>query len=178
MKIEKDPYTALYPNPVALITCDDNIITIAWISTACYDPPMLCFAMNHERYSYELIKKSGEFVVNIPKKDMIREIDICGTVSGRDVKKFEKTGLTKVMARKVKAPMIKECPVNIECRVEKIIPLGSHDLFVGRIVSVDVDEDIMDNGEINYKKADPLCYIKGDYRAVGEILETAGFTKR
>ncbi|MCK4433685.1 MAG: flavin reductase family protein [Methanomicrobia archaeon] len=178
MKIEKKPYPALYPTPVCLVTCDENIITIAWIGTACYDPPMLCFALRSERFSHDLIEKSKEFVVNIPKREILKEVDFCGMVSGRNVDKFEKTKFTKIGARKVSSPLIKECPVNIECKLEKIVPLGTHDLFIGKIVSVNIDEDLIENGKINYKRAEPICYVKGEYWSLGEVIGRYGFSKR
>jgi len=160
MKIEKEPYPALYPVPVSLITCDENIVTIAWIGTACYDPPMLCFAIRPERFSHDLIEKSKEFVVNIPKREILKEV------------------FTKIKARKVSSPLIKECPVNIECRLEKIVPLGTHDLLIGRIVTVNVDEELIENGKINYKKAEPICYVKGEYWSLGDVIGRYGFSKR
>ncbi|MEA1993688.1 MAG: flavin reductase family protein [Euryarchaeota archaeon] len=178
MKIEKEPYPALYPIPVALVTSDDNIITLAWIGTACHDPPMLSAAIRPERFSHDLIKESGEFVVNIPTEEILEEVDYCGMVSGRDVDKFEETGLAKEKANKVSAPLIRECPVNLECTLKKIIPLGTHDLFIGRVVAVDIDEEIIEKGKINYRKAGPICYVKGEYCFVGGALGRYGFSKR
>lgn len=178
MKVEKRPYPALFPIPVALVTSEDNIITLAWIGTACHDPPMLCCAIRPERFTHGLIKESEEFVVNIPTRKILKEVDYCGMVSGRETNKFESAALTEKKAKKVSAPLIEECPVNIECTLEKIIPLGTHDLFIGRIVCVDVDESVIEDGKIAYKKINPLCYVKGEYCAVGETLGRYGFSKR
>ena len=170
MKTEKKPYTAVYPTPVSLITCDENITTISWIVSICHHPSMLCLSIQQKSFSYELIKKSKEFVVNIPKREILEEVDFCGNVSGRDVNKFEKTKLTKMKAKKVNSPIIKECPINIECKLERIVPLGDHDLFIGRIICVDIDEEIIENGKINYKRAEPICYTRGEYWSLGAFI--------
>ncbi len=178
MKLERNPSTALYPIPVVLITAEDNIITIAWIGTACHDPPMVSAAIRPTRHSHELIKKSGEFVVNIPTKEILEEVDYCGTISGRDVNKFAETGLTKEKAKKLSAPLIEECPVNIECTLEKMVSLGTHDLVIGRIVAVNVDEALVENGKVDYNKADLVCYVNGEYHSIGDIIGTHGFSKK
>ena len=182
MKVVKKPEIALYPNSVVLASCSyegkDNIITLAWVTTACFDPPTIVCAIRNTRYSHELIKKSGEFVVNVPTEKIVRETDFCGQVSGRDTDKFSECNFTKVKASQVKAPLIGECPVNIECKVKEIVHLGSHDLFVGEIVAVNVDEELIEKESINYKKTSPIAYARGDYWTLGELKGSYGFSRK
>ncbi len=179
MKMEKSPWAALFPCPVVLVTCVDsegsaNIITLAWVGVVCSSPPMLGLGVQPRRYSHGLIERSGEFVVNIPTKDIVEETDFCGTISGKNVDKFSQTGLTPIPADKVKPPLIKECPVNIESVVKKKIPLGIHHLFIGEIVQVHVDQEILnENGRIDFNKVSPFVYNQGEYwsldRKIGEM---------
>lgn len=175
---------ALYPVPVVLVTCTDssgksNIITIAWAGVACSDPPTIGIAIRPGRYSHGIIKQGGEFVVNVPSMDILKETDGCGVVSGRDVDKFEKFGLTQVPSAKVKPPLIKECPVNIECRVKNVVSLGAHDLFLGEVVAVHVEGEILDEkGNIDYRRACPFVYNQGEYWSIGEKAGTYGFSKK
>ena len=184
MKVKKSPWTALFPCPVVLVTCVDsykkpNIITLAWAGTVCSDPPTLGLGIRPHRYSYSLIEDSGEFVVNIPTKDVLREADFCGMVSGKDVDKFSETLLTAEPAEKVKPPLIRECPVNIECVVRKKIPLGVHHLFLGEIVRVHVDQDILnENGGIDFTKVAPFVYNQGEYWSLHEKIGVHGFSKQ
>ncbi len=182
MKVQRNPGIVLYPSAVVLATSSfkgkDNIITLAWVSTACLDPPMVVCAIRDTRYSHGLIKNSGEFVLNIPSENVIKETDFCGQVSGRNTDKFAACNFTKVPASKVKAPLIKECPINIECIVRDIVHLGTHDLFIGEVVAVDVDEEILDKNTISYKKAAPIAYARGDYWSLGEIKGSYGFSKK
>lgn len=182
MKVKKSPWTALFPCPVALVTCVDsegnpNIITLAWVGTVCSDPPMLGLGIRPQRYSYELIESSGEFAVNIPTKNILKETDLCGLVSGRDVDKFSETGLTPEPADIIKPPLVRECPVNIECVVKKKVPLGVHHLFLGEIVCVHVDEDVLnDNGKIDFNKAAPFVYNQGEYWSLNQKIGIPGFS--
>lgn len=183
MKIKKSPWTALFPCPVVLVTCVDskekpNIITLAWVGTVCSNPPMMGLGIRPHRHSYGLIERSGEFVVNIPTKDLVKETDFCGTVSGKDVDKFSKTGLTPEPAEKVKPPLIKECPVNIECVVKKIIPLGVHHLVLGEIVHVHVDQEILnEKGRIDFNRASPFVYNQGEYWSLHRKIGAYGFSR-
>ncbi len=183
MKVEKNPYSALFPCPVVLVTSvgsdgKPNIVTLAWAGTVCSDPPMIGLGINPKRYSYGLIEESSEFVVNIPTVSILRAVDFCGEVSGRDVDKFAETGLTPEPAGKVKPPLIRECPVNIECVVRNRIPLGSHHLFLGEIVLVHVSEEILDaKGEIDFAKAVPLVYNRREYWSLKEKIGVHGFSK-
>ena len=182
MKVVKEPTIALYPSAVVLATSShegkDNIITLAWVSTACLDPPMVACAIRDTRYSHGLIRNSGEFVINIPSEKIVKETDYCGQVSGRDTDKFSACNFTKVKASKVRAPLIGECPINIECKVREIIHLGTHDLFIGEVVAVNVDEEILDKKAISYKKASPIAYARGDYWTLGELKGQYGFSKK
>ena len=162
MKVKKSPWAALFPCPVVLVTCVDscrwpNMITLSWVGTVCSDPPTLGLRIRPHRHSYRLIESSGELVVNIPTKDILKEVDYCGMVSGRDVDKFFKTGLSLEPAEKVRPPLIRECPVNIECVVRKKIPIGVHHLFLGEIVCVHVDQEILnEEGRIDFTKIAPF----------------------
>ncbi len=178
------PWTALFPCPVVLVTSVDsnrkpNIITLAWSGIVCSDPPTLGLGIRPSRYSYKLIEDSGQFVVNIPNKDILGEVDFCGMVSGRDVDKFSETGLTPEPAETVQPPLIRECPVNIECVTKKKIPLGVHHLFLGEIVGVHVDEDILnDEGEIDFTRVAPFVYNDGEYWSLNQKIGVYGFSKK
>lgn len=184
MKIKKSPWTALFPCPVVLVTCVDsrgrpNIITLAWVGTVCSDPPMLGLGIRPQRHSFKLIEDSGEFIVNIPTKDILEETDFCGMVSGKEVDKFSQTRLTPDYAEKVKPPLIRECPVNIECVVKKKIPLGVHHLFLGEIVCVHLDQEILDEKEeIDFNKISPFVYNQGKYWSLHRKIGTYGFSKK
>lgn len=184
MKLAKDPSTALYPCPVVLVTCVDskgtpNIITLAWAGVVCSEPPTLGLGIRPHRYSCKLIEDSGEFVANIPTTELLKISDFCGFVSGRDVNKFSETGLTPEPAEKVKPPLIKECPVNIECVVTKKVPLGSHHLFLGKVVRVHVDQRILDKTEkIDFAKASPFVYNQDEYWSLQKKIGVYGFSKK
>ena len=139
------PGNMLYPLPVVMVSLADrdgrpNIITLAWVGTVCTNPPMVSISVRPERYSYPILKETGEFVINLTTKELAFATDYCGVKSGRDVDKFKEMGLTPIPASEVKAPMIKESPVNIECKVRQILPLGSHDMFLADVVAVHADE--------------------------------------
>ena len=138
------PGNMLYPVPAAMVSVageegKSNIITIAWAGTICSDPPMVSISVRPERYSYELLKQRGEFVVNLTTRSLAWATDYCGVRSGRDVDKWKETGLTPLQASEVSAPLIGESPVNIECRTRQILELGSHHMFLAEVVAVDVD---------------------------------------
>jgi len=183
MKVKKNPWPALFPCPVVLVTCVDsngkpNIITLAWAGVACSDPPTLGLGIRPHRYSYGLIEASGEFVVNIPTRKILKEADLCGVVSGKDVDKFSETGLTPEPAEKVKPPLIRECPVNIECVVKMKIPLGVHHLFLGEVVRVHVDQEILDDeGRIDFTRLTPFVYNQDEYWSLGKKIGVHGFSK-
>jgi flavin reductase (DIM6/NTAB) family NADH-FMN oxidoreductase RutF len=158
----------LYPNPVVLVSCSDgnkdNIITLAWVGTVCSSPPMISISIRPSRYSHGLVSGSMEFVINIPDEEMIEACDFCGTKSGRDIDKFKELGLTKEKGLKVSSPLIKECPINIECRVRQKIHLGTHDMFIGEVVRVNADQEIVySDGEIDYEKINTVSYLMDNY---------------
>lgn len=176
------PATILNPVPVVMVTCSDdagrpNIITLAWAGTVNSEPPMLSVSVRKERYSYGLIKQKGQFVVNLTTEKLVFAADFCGVKSGRDVDKFEAVNLTPEKASKVDVPMIKESPVNIECIVKDCIELGSHDMFIGEIVAVNVDESLVDkSGKLHLDKAGLICYSHGEYWSLDKSLSFFGYS--
>lgn len=174
----------LYPLPVVLVSVADengkpNIITVAWAGTVCTNPPMVSISVRPERYSYNILKQSGEFVINLTTRKLVFAADYCGVKSGRDIDKFSELNLTKEKAEFVKAPLIAESPVNIECRVKQVISLGSHDMFISDVLAVHADERYKDeNGRFCFEKADPVVYSHGGYFACGEKLGTFGYSVR
>jgi len=179
------PTTLLFPTPVVLVTCIDqkgrpNIITLAWAGVVNSEPPMIGISVRPERYSYGCIKEMGEFVVNLPTERMVRGVDACGIVSGKGTDKFELTGWKAVRAEKVRTPLIDESPVQMECKVKQIIPLGSHDLFLGEIIALHVKEEIeKEKGRIDILKALPVAFCTGarEYWGLGKPLGHYGFSK-
>jgi flavin reductase (DIM6/NTAB) family NADH-FMN oxidoreductase RutF len=176
----------VYPTPAGLIASvagdgTPNIITLGEVfNISIGDPVVVGLAIVPTRYSYELIKQSREFTVNIPTADMVELVDRCGCVSGRKVgNKFAHVGLTPLPATRVKAPLIAECPVNLECELLDIIPGGDHDLLRGRVVAEHVDESCVDKaGNILVEKLNPLCYNLGQYWSTGKYLGHHGFTQQ
>ena len=167
-KITWKPGTMLYPVPAVMVTSKyrekENIITVSWVGTICTNPPMISISIRPERYSYDLIKKSGEFAVNIPDKHLARAVDYCGVKSGKDVDKFAEMGLIKEKASKIGVPLIRQCPISIECVVKDIIELGSHHMFIADVAAVDVEESLLDSsGKLNLTKAGLICYNHGQY---------------
>jgi len=184
-KKEIEPKVLFFPNPIVLVTSQGleskpNIITIAWTGVVNSRPPMIGIAIQPIRYSHGLIRQSGEFGVNIPNSDLLRAIDYCGIASGRNTDKFAATGLTPVLARKIRAPLIKECPVNLECILRHFISLGIHDLFIGEIVNVHVDERVLDDkSNLDSSLLNPVTYFSQptDYWSLGDKIGVRGFTQ-
>ena len=175
--------TLLNPEPPVLVSCGSpekpNLITVGWCGTICTQPPMLSISVRPERYSHKLIKESGEFVVNLPTESLVKAIDWCGVKSGRDVDKFAAMHLTAAPAAKLGTVLLEESPVNLECKVTQVIPLGSHDLFLAECVAVDVDEKLLDeNGKLCLNKAKLIVYSHGDYLALGRKLGSFGYSVR
>ncbi len=172
----------LYPLPVVMVSVADkdgrsNIITVAWAATVCTNPPMLSISVRPDRYSYPILKETGEFVVNLTTKELTYATDYCGVKSGRDVDKFKELGLTALAAEHVKAPLIGESPVSIECKVREVLPLGSHHMFLADVLAVHADEKYMDeNHKFHLEKAEPIVYSHGAYFACGEQLGTFGYS--
>lgn len=173
----------IYPLPAVMVSCGDkegnsNIITIAWTGTICTNPAMLYISVRPERHSYKMIKESGEFVVNLTTESLVKQTDYCGVKSGRDVDKFKETKLTRGKANELQyAPIIEESPVNIECKVEKIEELGSHHMFIARVVSVQVDESYMnETGKFCLNETGLIAYSHGEYLTLGKTLGTFGYS--
>lgn len=176
------PGNMLYPLPAVMVSMADldgtyNIITIAWAGTVCTNPPMVSISVRPERHSYQILCRTGEFVINLTTKKLAFATDYCGVKSGRDVDKFKELGLTPLPAREVRAPLIGESPVNIECRVRQVMPLGSHHMFLADVASVHADERYMDEKhKFHLEKADPIVYSHGVYYACKEAVGTFGFS--
>lgn len=173
----------LNPTPVVMVSCGStldeyNIITIAWTGTVNSDPPMCSISIRPTRHSYDIIKRTGEFVINLVNKDLASFADWCGVRSGKKYNKFMETGLTPTRATKVNAPMIEESPVNLECKVTQIIPLGTHDMFLAEIVAVHVNEKLFSpkTDAIDLQRAKLVCYSHGHYYGLGEKLGKFGFS--
>ena len=170
-KISFKPGTMLNPVPAVMVSCGDgnvnNIITIAWTGIINTDPPMTYVSVRKERYSHDIIKKTGEFVINLTTEKLAFATDYCGVKSGRDVDKFKEQNLTAEESKVVKCPSIAQSPVNIECKVTEIKELGSHDMFIAEIVNVNVDEDLMDEkGKLCLEDAGLIAYNHGHYFAL------------
>lgn len=178
------PGNMLYPLPVVMVSVADkdgrnNIITLAWVGTVCSEPPMVSISVRPERYSYSILKETGEFVINLTTKELTFATDYCGVKSGRDVDKFKEMHLTALPASEVKAPLIAESPVNIECRVREVKPLGSHDMFIADVVAVHAEERYMDEKhKFHLDRAEPIVYSHGTYFGCGEELGTFGYSVR
>lgn len=178
------PGNMLYPVPAVMVSCcrsgeRPNIITVAWAGTVCSEPPMLSISVRKERYSYDIIRESGEFAVNLVNRDLVRAADYCGVKSGRDVDKFGEMGLTPMQSQRIAAPGIAESPVCLECRVVKQLPLGSHDLFLAEILTVSVDGQYLDEkGKFHLNSCGLTAYSHGEYFALGEKLGSFGYSVR
>ncbi|MBR2115521.1 MAG: flavin reductase family protein [Alistipes sp.] len=175
--------TMISPVPAVMVSCGDidgqkNIITIAWTGTICSEPAMCYISVRKERHSYDMIRKSGEFVINLTTRALARATDWCGVRSGRDFDKFEYCGLTAERCNNVSAPAIAESPINIECKVKQVFELGSHDMFIAEVVGVMIDDTLLDaeSGKLDLSRAELLGYAHGEYYALGEKLGTFGWT--
>lgn len=183
-KLEWKAGNMLYPLPVIMASVtdgngNDNIITLAWTGTVCTNPAMLYISVRPQRYSYQMIQNTGEFVVNLTTEELAFATDYCGVRSGRDVDKFKAMHLTKEKATYVQAPMIGESPVSIECKVDSVQHLGSHDLFLAKVLAVHADEKYMDkNQKFDLRLAHPLVYSHGEYYAMGKCLGKFGYSVR
>ena len=172
----------LYPIPAVMVSCagkdiKPNIITIAWAGTVCSNPPMVSISIRKERYSYDIIKSSQEFVINLVTEELTRAADYCGVRSGREIDKFKEMNLTPVKGQLTMAPLIAEAPVNIECRVKDMIPLGSHDMFLAEVVSVAVDQRFLDEkGKFHLNKTGLIVYSHGEYYGLGKYIGKFGYS--
>lgn len=176
------PGNMLYPIPAVMVSCQregekPNIITVAWAGNVCSSPAMLSISVRKERYSYDILKETGEFVVNLTNRKLAYATDWCGVRSGKDYDKFKEMHLTPLESRFVSAPGIAESPVNIECKVRNVLELGSHDMFVAEVMGVTVDEKLLDNkGKFDLRAADLISYSHGDYFTLGEKIGKFGYS--
>lgn len=175
----------IYPLPVVLVSVgateeEYNLFTVAWTGTVCTNPPMCYISVRPERHSYEILKRTGEFVINLTTARLARATDWCGVRSGRDYDKFKEMGLNPVPAAVIKAPVVEESPVAIECRVKQIIPLGSHDMFLAEVVNVLVDEEYIDpeSGKLDLQRAELITYSHGEYFRLGDVIDHFGWSVR
>ena len=174
----------VYPVPAVMVSCSrenekPNIITTAWCGTVVSTPAMAYVSIRPERYSYNIIKETGEFVLNLVTKDLVFATDYCGVKSGRDVDKFADMKLTPLPSQHIKAPGIAESPVNIECKVKEIIPLGTHDMFLAEVMGVTVDDKYMDEtGKFNLNSSGLIAYSHGEYFKLGEKVGSFGYSVR
>lgn len=177
------PGTLIYPLPAALVSCgktpdEYNVLTISWLGTLCSSPPMCYVSVRRERKSYEIIKANGEFVINLTNEALAFAADWCGVRSGRDYNKFKEMNLTPVMAEKVNAPIIKEAPLCIECRIKEIITLGTHDMFISEVINIQADKQYIDpeTQSFDMAKAKLIAYSHGHYYKLGEEIGKFGWT--
>ena len=176
------PGNMLYPIPAVMVSCQregekPNIITVAWAGNVCSSPAMLSISVRKERYSYDILKETGEFVVNLTNRKLAYATDWCGVRSGKDYDKFKEMHLTPLESRFVSAPGIAESPVNIECKVRNVLELGSHDMFVAEVMGVTVDEKLLDNkGKFDLRAADLISYSHGEYFTLGEKIGKFGYS--
>ena len=179
MKKQLKPEAILSPVPVVMVSCGneekDDIVTVAWTGIINSEPPMVYISLRNSRYSYELIKETGEFVINIPNESLVKETDYCGIKSGKDVNKFEKTKLTKGKFNTINTPLIEECPVNLACKVKEIKPLGSHNMIIGEIVEVQAKDEVLNpNGTINLSKIKAIAYMGAEYYIADKKIAQRG----
>ena len=182
-KINWKPGTMIYPLPAVLVSCGEtpeeyNLITIAWTGTICSDPPMCYISVRPSRHSYEIIKRTREYVINITTEELARATDWSGVRSGNKYNKWKEMGLTPELASIVKAPIVAEAPISIECKVKEIVELGTHHMFISEVVNVIADDKYIDaeTGAFSLKKADPICYSHGHYFKVGEPIGKFGWS--
>lgn len=182
-RVSFKPGNMLYPLPAVLVSVGDekenNLFTVAWTGTICSDPPMVSISVRKERFSYEMIEKTGQFVINLTTKDLAYATDYCGVKSGRDVDKWKECGLTRLSSTVVSAPSVKESPVAIECEVTEKKELGTHHMFIARVVAVTVDDRYMnEKGTFVFPDAEPIVYSHGEYYTLGENIGKFGYSIR
>lgn len=183
-KINFKPGNMLYPLPAVMVSCGDidgvsNILTVAWTGTICTNPPMVYISVRPERHSYQMIRESGEFVLNLTTRQLVKATDYCGVRSGRTQNKWSDCHLTPVSADTVKCPMIGESPVNIECKVVQVLEPGSHHVFIANVTAVHVDDRYLDEkGTFHLNKSGLMAYSHGTYFDLGKALGTFGYSVR
>lgn len=179
------PGTLIYPLPAVLISCGEteeeyNMLTVAWVGTICTNPAMCYISVRPERHSYDIIKRTKSFVINLTNEDMARATDWCGVRSGKDYNKFKEMRLTPQRAQKVAAPIVLESPLSIECEVIEIKELGSHHMFIANVVNVQADERYIDpvTDEFRLSDAKLITYSHGHYYKLGEEIGKFGWSVR
>lgn len=179
------PGTLIYPLPAVLVSCgatpeEYNLLTIAWTGTVCTNPPMCYISVRKERHSYDIIRRTGEFVINLTTEEIARATDWCGVKSGRNVNKWEAMGLTPMANNHVAAPLVAESPLSICCKVRQVVELGSHDMFIADVVGIEADERFIDpeTGKFSLDKARPIVYSHGEYFRLGEMIGHFGWSVR
>lgn len=180
-KISWKAGTMLAPVPPALISCGTvetpNVMTAAWTGIICTDPTLVYVSIRPSRYSHELISKTGEFVINVPTLTMAKAVDLCGVKSGRNVNKFELSGLTPIVGSTVSAPQIKEAPISLECKVKEVTPYGTHDMFLAEVTAVNIDDEYLDEHQaLHLEKAGLLAYAHGFYYTLGRQIGKFGWS--
>lgn len=180
-KVQWKGGTFIYPIPAVMVSCgtmeESNIITVAWTGILNTNPAMCYISVRPERYSHDIIKKNGEFAINLTTRQLAYATDWCGVKSGRDVDKFKEMKLTKEKANIISVPLIKESPVSVECKVKEIVPLGSHDMFIAEIVAIDADEKYIDEkGAFNISKCDLIAYANGGYYPLESKIGKFGYS--
>ena len=183
MKLNWRPGTMLYPLPAVMVSCGEtpeeyNILTVAWVGTICSDPAMCYISVRPERHSYPIIHRTGEFVLNLTTEALAKATDWCGVRSGAKYNKFSEMKLTPGASSVVKAPVIAESPVNIECKVKQIVPLGTHDMFIAEVVNVQVDEHLLnpETNALELEKAHLIAYSHGHYYRMGDAIGKFGWS--
>jgi flavin reductase (DIM6/NTAB) family NADH-FMN oxidoreductase RutF len=179
------PGTLIYPLPAVLVSCGEspeeyNLLTIAWTGTVCTNPPMCYISVRKERHSYDIIRRTGEFVINLTTEELAKATDWCGVRSGREENKWEAMGLTPMVTEHVKAPIVVESPLSICCRVRQVVELGSHDMFIADVVGIEADERYIDpeTGKFSLDKARPIVYSHGEYFTLGKLIGHFGWSVR
>ena len=179
------PGTLIYPLPAVLVSCGEspeeyNLLTVAWTGTVCTNPPMCYISVRKERHSYDIIRRTGEFVINLTTEELARATDWCGVRSGRNENKWQAMGLTPMVTEHVKAPIVAESPLSICCRVRQVVELGSHDMFIADVVGIEADERYIDpeTGKFSLDKAKPIVYSHGEYYTLGELIGHFGWSVR
>ncbi|MBE6327584.1 MAG: flavin reductase family protein [Bacteroidales bacterium] len=185
MRLTFKPGNMIYPVPAALISCGDdaesyNVFTASWVGTICTNPPMCYVSIRPERHSYQIIKRTGEFVINLTSKSIAKATDWCGVRSGRDYNKFKEAHLTPQKTAVINSVYVEESPVAIECKVREIMKLGSHDMFIADVVNVLADDKYIDKetGKFELDKAELIAYSHGEYYTLGDMIGTFGWSVR
>ena len=185
MKTDFKPGTMIYPVPAVLVSCgttpeEYNLITIGWTGTICTDPPMCYISVRPERHSFEIIKRTGQFVINLTTIELTKKVDWCGIRSGRDFNKFSEMKLTPGPSHTIQAPIVEESPVNIECRVTEVKELGTHHMFMAEVTNIQVNEKLINqtSGKLNLLDSSLIAYVHGNYCVMGKRIGTSGYSVR